>query len=185
MKFLPHLVLALVCLSPLVVAADPVAPQPGTILDSSSRNEGWFKKNCVKVQDQYVPEITRTCSVNAFAPLGNVAGAELYFALYRHLQFMPGESKDMFDQSIFNKAPYNNTVVVVFQRAGKLKIRPVLAEVNGGSFGEDWFETPSVVMQEGKEMVKIEKGIYRGATEKHFYTLAKGEWSINTSPNGK
>lgn len=185
MKFLPHLILVLVCLSPLIVAADPVAPQPGTILDSSSRNEEWFKKNCVKVQDQYVPEITRTCSVNAFAPLGRVAGAELYFALYRHLQFMHGKSIDIHDQSIFDKAPYNNTVVVVFQRAGKWKMRPVLAEIISGSLGEEWFETPGVVVQEGKEMIKIKRGVYRRATEKHFYTLTKGVWSTNASLGGK
>lgn len=187
MKFWIRTLLILLCLTSAGFAKDIATPPPGTILDNSPQNDEWFKKNCVKVQDAYVSdsEITRTCKVNAFESLGKVGKKELYYALYHNLQIMPGDSKERFNDSVFNVIPYNNTAVVILQRNEEGKLQPILAEINSGDLGNDWFEKPVIASQKGIDVVQIHKGIYRGATENHNYILTEGKWSLVASTNKK
>jgi hypothetical protein len=170
--------------APLAVDAPRAAPKDasGTILDSTAREVEWFKTHCAALSDMYIPEVTRTCRVNSFGAVGVVSGRRVYFALYRRLVILPGDGREPGSEylqagSIVDRPPFDNTAIVIFEETPEAtRIRPILADVNEGYLGSEWFVEPWVIERNGQQLLVISRHVYRAPEEERSYAFENGAW---------
>lgn len=130
----------------------------------------------------YIPEVKRTCRVNSFGALGLVSGRRVYFALYRRLVILPGDGREPGSEylqaaSTVDRPPFDNTAIVIFEETAEAtRIRPILADVNEGYLGSEWFVEPRVIERNGKQVLVISHNVYRALEEKRFYAFENGTW---------
>jgi hypothetical protein len=161
---------------------------PGTVLEGTARELNWFATHCVALADMYVVATKRICRVNSFRPLGAMSGRELHFALYRRLVILPGDniasgSDHLQGGATVDKPPFRNTAVVIFEGTGEPgKARPILASVNEGYLGNEWFGEPRIIERDGKQLLVIAREIYRAPAEEQYYVFEKGAWALVERP---